>query len=122
MLIASSNYDKAILVLSAAAIGVLPHFDNINKLVSCHFLFVTSIWLFFSSIVASLISFVSTQRYAVKQMENDIKFYMKNSYSLEGETPLSGKLAALFQILAGIFFVFALLFFVLLATRNCFLS
>ncbi len=122
MLNASSNYDKAILVLSAAAIGVLPHFDNINKLANCHCFFVTSIWFFFLSIVASLISFFLTEIYAVEQTKYDIEVYIKNNSDLEGKIPVSGYLAALFQILAGIFFVIALLFFVLLANRNCFLS
>lgn len=108
---ASNNYNKAILVLSAAAIGLMSQPFRGNSISSCHCIFVTSIWFFFISIVASLISFLLTEIYANKQIKYDRKYYLEGNQDFKNEIPLTGYIATGFQIFSGCAFVIAILLF-----------
>ena len=117
----SNNYDKAILTLSSAALGlsltfikdIVPFKDIIN-----YWTLVLS-WVFFLiSIVVTIISFILSQWAIKRQLKYAEEYYLNGKENFFNKKNICKDLTTIFNHISGIIFILALILTIFFVTSN----
>ena len=114
-------FDKAILSLSSAGLGLsLTFFKFVVPAQSA-----VSIWtlkfswfLFLISIIATILSFVTSQRALSIELKHAEKYYLEDNEAYENKSNPASTLTETLNIFSGLSFIAALVFIVLFVTKN----
>ena len=121
MLSNSEAFDKAILSLSSAGLGISLTFFRFvvpaNQAVSIEFL-ERSWYLFLGAIVSTLVSFAVSQQAQKKEIEHAEKYYLEDLEEYSNKNNPAANLTEALNILSGILFIFALINIVSFVTKN----
>jgi hypothetical protein len=117
----SENFDKAILSLSTGALGLSLTFIKfivpLEKAISIGYL--TLSWLMFgAAIIATLLSFVSSQLGINKQLVFAKEYYLNNNEEFLAKTNWFAKITNYLNYAAGLFFAIAVATTIFFVTQN----
>jgi len=117
----SESYDKAILSLSSALLGVsLAFLKDILQLqnTSQPWLLILSWWLFASAIISTLISFRTSQAAITRQFAILLDLYYHRRDGADKKKNRLAKATLVFNILSGIFFVSGIICSIVFVSLN----
>jgi hypothetical protein len=117
----SEAYDKAIISLSSALLGISLAFikDIIRSGAACNKEFLYYSWyLFASAIVLTIISFIMSNLGIKRQLKYAQRYYLEGKAEYLKKSNIFAKLTDLTNILAGISFVLAIVLTVMFVTLN----
>ncbi len=109
MLSASQFYDKAILTLSSASLGLIYTLAHLGHAMNAIFLLYISCAFFILSIITSLLSFLLVQKHAQKRIKYIMNHFLPNQINSDNEEHLSTRMIFGSQICSGIWFVLAII-------------
>lgn len=117
----SNNYDKAILTLSSAALGLSLSFIKdivpINDIIKYEILELS--WCFFLiSIVITIASFVLSQWGIKRQLKYAEEYYLNGKEKYYNKKNIYKILTTIFNHLSGVFFILALILTIFFVTSN----
>ena len=117
----SEAYDKAILSLSSALLGISLAFikDIIRSGAACHKEFLYYSWYLFAlSIVLTLISFMMSNLGIKRQLKYAQRYYLEGKAEYLKKRSIYARLTDFANILSGISFILAIVFTVRFVTLN----
>ncbi|MEZ0150394.1 MAG: hypothetical protein AB9Q19_13940 [Candidatus Reddybacter sp.] len=121
MLSNNEAFDKAILSLSSAGLGLSLTFFKfvVPADKACHIDLLERGWYFFlGAIVSTLISFVVSQQAQKKEIEHAEKYYLEGLDEYGNKNNPASNLTEALNILSGILFIVALVSIVSFVTEN----
>ena len=117
----SENYDKAILSLSSAGLGVsltfLKNFVPFEN-AECTIILIISWFLFILAIISTISSFIVSQQGIEVQLDNSYKYYIEEKEEYFNKSNVYIKSTKYLNTLSGLCFIFAIIFTAIFVTKN----
>ncbi len=121
MLSNNEAFDKAVLTLSSAGLGLSLTFFKfvvpVEQAINTELL-ERGWFLFLAAIISTMLSFVVSQQAQKKEIEYAEKYYLKDLKEYENKNNPAANLTEALNILSGILFISALISIVLFVTNN----